>query len=49
VLSASGLLAPGDATPSHRWVVSDAPSQFLRVAQRFLGCAIEHVDTVTLG
>ena len=49
LLAATGLLAAGDASPGHRWVVSDAPTQFLRVAQRFLGCAIEHVETITLG
>ena len=35
--------------PSHRFIASDVPDQFLRVGQRFLGQAIEHVETVTLG
>lgn len=35
--------------PVHRFVASDAPAQFLRLGQRFLGEAIEHVETVTLG
>ena len=56
VLSASGLLAPsnGDgwrrssAVP-HRFVASDAPDHFLRLGQRFLGSAIECVETLTLG
>jgi glutamate racemase len=48
VLADRALLANG-AAPVHRWVVSDAPAQFLRVAQRFLGHPIDHVETVTLG
>jgi glutamate racemase len=36
-------------TPTHRFVASDASSQFLRLGQRFLGATIESVDTVTLG
>ena len=48
VLAERGLLAAG-AAPVYRWVVSDAPAQFLRVAQRFLGRAIDRVETVTLG
>ena len=49
VLAERGLLASSEATPRYRWVVSDAPAQFLRVAQRFLGRSIEDVETVTLG
>lgn len=50
VLDERGLRAPaGDAPPAHRFVASDAPAQFLRLGQRFLGAAIEHVDTLTLG
>jgi glutamate racemase len=33
----------------HRFIASDAPEQFLRVGQRFLGSAIERVETLTLG
>jgi glutamate racemase len=33
----------------HRFVASDAPEQFLRLGQRFLGSAIERVETLTLG
>ncbi len=50
VLDERGLLAgdsPGEV--DHRFVASDAPAQFLRLGQRFLGAAIEHVETVTLG
>lgn len=32
-----------------RFIASDLPEQFLRVGQRFLGSAIDHVETVTLG
>lgn len=50
VLEERSLRAPaGDALPQHRFVASDAPAQFLRLGQRFLGAAIEHVETVTLG
>ena len=33
----------------YRFIASDAPEQFLRVGQRFLGSAIDRVETVTLG
>jgi glutamate racemase len=33
----------------YRFIASDAPEQFLRVGQRFLGSSIERVETVTLG
>lgn len=35
--------------PRHRFVASDAPDQFLRAGQRFLGSSIDEVETVTLG
>ena len=38
-----------DAPVAHRFVASDAPDHFLRLGQRFLGSAIECVETVTLG
>ncbi len=50
MLASSGLAAPATAVPaSHRFVASDAPAQFLRLGQRFLGAAIERVETVTVG
>lgn len=50
VLEARALRAPaGDTLPSHRFIASDAPEQFLRLAQRFLGSAIDRVETLTLG
>jgi glutamate racemase len=38
-----------DESPTYRFIASDAPEQFLRVGQRFLGTAIDRVETVTLG
>lgn len=43
----AGLLAPSDATPTHRFVASDDPRQFLQLGQRFLGDAIETVEIHT--
>jgi len=33
----------------YRFIASDAPDQFLRIGRRFLGSAIDLVETVTLG
>jgi glutamate racemase len=33
----------------YRFIASDAPEQFLRVGQRFLGASIDRVETFTLG
>lgn len=44
-----GLAATSQTSGEHRFVASDAPAQFLRLGQRFLGAAIERVETVTLG
>ena len=49
VLGARNLLAPSGAGAVRRWVASDAPDQFLRMAERFLGAPIEGVETHTLG
>ena len=46
-LREAGLLAPTDAKPTHRFVASDDPQQFLKLGQRFLGDAIETVETHT--
>ena len=48
VLETRDLLAGGDAA-KFRFVASDAPQQFLRLGQRFLGDAIDRVETLTLG
>jgi glutamate racemase len=39
----------GNDAPSYRFIASDAPEQFLRIGQRFLGKTIDRVETVTLG
>jgi glutamate racemase len=44
-----GIAAPPGTVPRHRFIASDAPEQFLRVGQQFLGASIETVETVTLG
>lgn len=56
VLGARGLLSSIDFPPHrparqpvHRFIASDAPDHFLRLGQRFLGTAIECVETLTLG
>ena len=49
VLAERGLRAREDATPRHRFVASDGPDHFSRVAQRFLGAPLEHLETHTLG
>ncbi len=50
VLGARGLLADAESErPAHRFIASDAPEHFLRLGQRFLGSAIECVETLTLG
>jgi glutamate racemase len=50
VLEQRGLRAPRDAAAvAHRFVATDASSQFLRLGQRFLGSAIERVEQVTVG
>ena len=49
VLAARGLLAPSGAAAVRRYVASDAPDQFLRVAERFLGAPIDGVETHTIG
>lgn len=48
-LEARGLLAPAGSVPVRRYVASDAPDQFLRMAERFLGASIDGVETHTLG
>jgi len=40
---------PRDDAPRMRFIASDVPEQFRNVGKRFLGSAIDHVETVTLG
>jgi glutamate racemase len=49
VLAQRGLHRQGLGKPTLRFVASDAPEQFLRVGQRFLGAAIDRVEKLTLG
>ncbi len=48
-LRAKGLANDNSGEPEYRFIASDMPDQFLRVGQRFLGKAIDEVETVTLG
>ncbi len=46
VIEGLGLEAPGDSTPEHRFLVSDAPESFAAVGRRFLGYDIGEVEWV---
>jgi glutamate racemase len=48
-LASAGLRAPAGGVGGCRFVASDAPDQFLRGGQRFLGDAVGRVEKVTLG
>lgn len=50
-IEGAGLSRPTDekSGPRYRFIVSDAPDQFLRAGRRFLGSAIERVETRTFG
>jgi glutamate racemase len=48
-LLAAKDLARDGVEPTHRYLVSDLPEQFLRVGQRFLGGRIGSVEVVTAG
>ncbi len=49
VLADAGLTHAENGEARYRFIASDAPEQFLRVGQRFLGASIDRVETVTLG
>lgn len=49
MLGEHDLAAPPLSEPSYRFIASDDPQQFLRLGQRFLGDAIEHVEIRTVG
>jgi glutamate racemase len=49
VLEREGLRANGEAAPAHRFYATDDPQQMLRLGQRFLGGAVERVETLALG
>lgn len=48
VLREANLDAAGAKEPAHRFLATDDPDQMLRLGQRFLGRAIERVDTLAL-
>ena len=48
-LRENGLAHSKTDDARYRFIASDAPEQFLRVGSRFLGSAIDRVETVTLG
>ncbi len=55
ILAARGLAAPSGASPTYRFIASDAPGQFLRAARAFLGNGgadgrtVDRVETHSLG
>jgi glutamate racemase len=48
-LRTSGLDAPTDASPSHRFVVSDDEARFRQVGARFIGERLGKAEVVALG
>jgi len=49
LLAEREMCAEPGAVVRHRFVASDAPDHFSRMAERFLGAPVERVETVTLG
>jgi glutamate racemase len=49
LLAERELCAEPGAAVHHRFVASDAPDHFSRMAERFLGAPLERMETVTLG
>ena len=49
VLEARALLSDARCRDAHRFIASDAAERFLSLGQRFLGSAIDRVETLTLG
>jgi glutamate racemase len=49
ILKKKNLAHAENHSARYRFIASDAPEQFLRVGQRFLGASIDRVETVTLG
>lgn len=47
-LASAALAVSGERPPVRRFVVTDAPEQFARVAAHFLGAPLEHVETLAL-
>jgi glutamate racemase len=49
VLADKGLAAPEDATPEHRFMVSDDQARFLQVGSRFVGDRLGSAEVVPVG
>jgi glutamate racemase len=49
VLREKGISHEATDDARYRFIASDAPEQFLRVGQRFLGASIDRVETFTIG
>ncbi len=49
VLREKGLESNANNAARYRFIASDAPEQFLRIGQYFLGSTIDRVETITLG
>jgi glutamate racemase len=49
ILRSKNLQASEKGNARYRFIASDAPETFLRVGSRFLGSAIDRVETITLG
>jgi glutamate racemase len=49
ILSDKNLEAPSDATPTHRFIVSDDEARFIRVGSRFIGEQLTGAEVVPLG
>lgn len=49
LLAARGCCATAGTMPTHRFIASDAPEQFLIAARQFLGAGVERVEQITLG
>ncbi|HEY0971007.1 MAG TPA: glutamate racemase [Gemmatimonadales bacterium] len=47
-LAEAGLRAAPGHVPAHRFYATDDAAQMLRLGQRFLGSAVEHVETLAL-
>jgi len=48
ILRSSGMIRPAAEKGNHHYFVTDVPAGFIRVGNRFIGCALEDVHQVTL-
>jgi glutamate racemase len=49
VLEENGLMRKGNRSPSRRFFVTDAPSKFARIGERFLGRRIDDISHIPIG